>query len=179
LGSDATTGAIAADLRAYRLALPRHTVVALRLATASAWGDNRRRRIFSASGPGPQSDAFEIGTGAIGLLRGFDSSDVVGQRAAVANVDLRFPIRYVQRGFGTLPLFVRTIHAAVFADVGNAWTGTFRARASRRSIGAELSLDSVVGYSLPVTLTSGIAWRQDPGSERRGWAVFGRVGRAF
>ena len=178
-GSDATTGAAAVDARAYAHVGPRHAAVALRAAAASAWGDARRRRIFSASGGGPQPDGFDIGTDAIGLLRGFDSAAVVGDRAIVANADLRFPIRYVQRGFGTVPLFVRTLHGAVFADIGSAWTATFRRSDLRRSFGAELSLDSVVGYALPITLTSGAAWRDDPVSGTRGWAAFGRVGRAF
>ena len=43
------------------------------------------------------------------------------------------------------------------------------------SFGAELSVDAVVGYVLPLTFTGGTAWA----SQNRGWAVFGRVGKAF
>jgi hypothetical protein len=179
LGSDATTGAIAADLRAYVPAKPRHAVIALRAAGAASSGDSRRRRLFSASGSGPQTDDFDVGTEAIGLLRGFDASDVVGEHAAVVNADFRFPVRYVQRGVGTLPVFLRSIHGAVFADIGNAWNGAFQRTEVRRSFGAELSADTVLGYALPVTLTSGIAWRDDPLKARGGWAVFARAGRAF
>jgi hypothetical protein len=178
-GSDATTGAIAADMRGYFHVGPRHAALALRGAGASSWGDQRRRRVFSASGAGPQFDAFDIGTDAIGLLRGFDSASVGGERAVVANIDFRFPIRYVQRGFGTIPLFVRTVHGALFADAANGWTGRFHAGDFRRSFGAELSLDTVAGYALPLTFTSGIAWRDDPVNARRAWAVFGRLGHAF
>jgi dipeptidyl aminopeptidase/acylaminoacyl peptidase len=178
-GSDATTGAAAADVRAYVRTGPGHTALALRAAGASSWGDDRRRRVFSASGAGPQSDGFDIGTDAIALLRGFDSASVVGDRALVANVDLRFPIRSIQRGVGTLPMFFRTFHGALFADAGNAWSGTFRRADLRRSFGAELSLDTIVGYALPLTVTSGVAWRDDPVNSRTGWAAFGRVGRAF
>jgi hypothetical protein len=178
-GSDATTGAFAADGRAYVAAGRRHGVIALRAAAASSSGDNRRRRVFSASGSGPQSDDFDVGTDAIGLLRGFDSADVVGQHAVVANVDFRFPLGYVQRGVGTLPVFVRSIHAAIFADAANAWNGAFHRSDVRRSFGGELSADTILGYAVPVTFTSGIAWWDDPPTARRGWAVFGRVGRAF
>jgi hypothetical protein len=179
LGSDATTGAVAADARAYLHAGMRHAALAFRGAAAASWGDGRRRRVFSASGSGPQFEDFVIGSDAIGLLRGFDSASVVGERAVVANVDYRFPVRYVERGFGTVPLFVRTIHAALFADTGNAWTGTFDGADMRRSFGAELSVDTVVGYALPLTFTSGVAWRDDPVNVRKQWAAFGRVGRAF
>jgi hypothetical protein len=179
LGSDATTGAVAADARAYVRAGPRHAVLAFRAAGASSWGDHRRRRVFSASGAGPQADDFDIGTNAIGLLRGFDSAAVAGDRAIVANADFRFPIRRIQRGFGTAPVFFRTLHGAAFADAANAWTQRFHRADVRRSFGAELSLDTVIGYQLPLTFTAGIAWRDDPANGRRGWAGFGRVGRAF
>jgi len=179
LGSDGTTGAVAADGRAYVRAGPRHAALAFRAAGASSWGDDRRRRVFSASGAGPQFDGFDIGTDAIGLLRGFEPASVVGDHALVANVDYRFPIRYVQRGIGTLPLFFRTIHGAVFADVGDAWTDGFDRADVRRSFGAELSLDTVIGYALPVTFTSGVAWRDDRVNNRRDAVGFARVGRAF
>ena len=179
LGSDATTGAIAGDGRGYvRLGLS-HAVLAVRAGAAMSWGDDQRRRVFSASGAGPQLDHFDIGTDAIGLMRGFDSASVVGDRAVVANVDLRFPIRYVQRGVGTVPVFFRTLHGALFGDLGTAWVGTSKRSDVRRSFGAELSLDTVVGYALPLTFTSGIAFRDDPVNAQRGWAAFGRVGRAF
>jgi outer membrane protein assembly factor BamA len=178
-GSDATTGAVVADARGYLPLGSRHTALAVRGAGASSWGDTGRRRVFSASGPGPQFDNFGVGTDAIGLLRGFDEASVVGERAIVANLDLRFPIRYVQRGFGTVPVFLQTIHGALFADAGNAWTGGFDAADLRRSLGAELSLDTVLGYVIPVTFTGGIAWRHDPVEAHRGWAAFGRIGRAF
>jgi hypothetical protein len=97
----------------------------------------------------------------------------------VANVDFRFPLGYLQRGAGTLPAFVRSIHGALFADVGSAWNGAFHRGDVRRSFGGELSADTILGYAVPVTFTSGIAWRDDPVTARRGWAVFGRVGRAF
>jgi hypothetical protein len=71
------------------------------------------------------------------------------------------------------------VHAAVFADAGNAWTERFRRADSRKGIGAELSLDAVLGYAMPVTFTTGLAWRDDPVGARQGAAVFGRMGRAF
>ena len=178
-GDDGDTGAMVADVRWYLRARPRHGAIALRLSGAFSWGDAETRRRFSASGSGPQAGGFDVGFDAIGLLRGFDESDVIGDRAAVLNVDYRFPLRHVERGFGTLPLFLRNLHGALFADAGNAWTNGFRRSDVRRAFGAELSADAVVGYVLPLTVTGGAAWRDDPVSRARGWAVFGRVGRAF
>jgi len=179
LGSDAGTAAMTFDARAYHHAGRRHAVLALRAAGASAWGDSRARRVFSATGPGPQIDDFNFGRDAVGLVRGLDTDAVVGQHALVGNVDYRFPLRSVQRGVGTVPVFFRTIHAAVFADAGHAWNDTFHRSDVRFSMGGELSLDAMVGYALPVTFATGVAWRDDPVGGRRGVTAFGRIGRAF
>ena len=50
---------------------------------------------------------------------------------------------------------------------------------ARVSLGVELSVDTVLGYSLPVTFTSGAAWRHDGVTDRNSGAIFGRIGRAF
>jgi hypothetical protein len=49
----------------------------------------------------------------------------------------------------------------------------------RRSFGLELSLDTIVGYSFPLTLTGGVAFRDDPVAGRRDVVGFARIGRAF
>ncbi len=172
-------GAMTVDGRSYWRVIPRHGVIAARVAGASAWGDRHRRRVFEAAGAGPQPSGFDFGSGAVGLLRGFRAADLFGQHAAVVNLDYRFPLGWPQRGLGTLPLMARSIHGAVFADVGHAWDGAFRAADVRRSFGVELSADTVIGYALPLTVTAGAAWRDDPSGRRRGWAAFARAGRAF
>jgi hypothetical protein len=179
LGSEASTAAMTFDVRGYRRAGIRHGVVALRAAGAAAWGDEHARRFFSAAGSGPQYGGFDVGSGAVGLIRGLDTDAVVGDRAAVVNVDYRWPLWSVERGVGTVPVFFRTVHAAVFADAGNAWTERFRRADIRKAVGAELSLDAVLGYAMPVTVTTGVAWRDDPVGARQGAVVFGRMGRAF
>jgi WD40 repeat protein len=179
LGADADASAFIIDARAYVRAFRRHGVVAARVAAAASTGDERTRRTFSAGGAGPQGGGFDFGVDAIALLRGFEASDLAGDRAAVINLDYRFPIAWPQRGAGTLPVLLRAIHGAVFADAGHAWTERFRASQMRRAIGAELSFDIVFGDALPLTFTGGVAWRIDPADEHRGAAAFGRIGRAF
>ena len=56
---------------------------------------------------------------------------------------------------------MHTIHAAVFADAGHAWTRSFSAHDLKTSAGAELSIDIVAGYSLPFTAVVGAAWGHD------------------
>jgi surface antigen Omp85-like protein/WD40 repeat protein len=179
LGSDAASRAMTIDARGYVHLGPRHAAAAFRAAAASAWGDENARRLFSAAGSDAASASFDFGRSAVGLLRGFESDSVAGSRVAVANVDYRFPLRYIERGSGTVPLFLRTMHGAVFVDAANAWDRGFSWNDVRVSTGAELSLDTVVGFGLPLSFTAGLAWRHDPVGRQDGVAVFGRIGRAF
>ena len=114
------------------------------------------------------------------LLRGFPDDSFAGSRVAVMNADYRWPIARPQRGVGTWPLLVHSLHAAVFADAGHAWTRTFTAHDLKLAAGAELSFDLVGAYSLPLTVTTGIAWGRD-GSHTvsGGTTTYVRIGRAF
>ena len=179
LGADGDASAVIADIRGYRQAGPRHAVLAGRLAAARAGGDESVRRLFGAGGTTAGLPLLDFDLGAIGLLRGFDSSDVVGRSALVANVDYRVPLLWIERGSGTWPLFLRSVHGALFADAGSAWDQRRTSDDWRASFGAELSSDLVIGYSLPLTVAGGIALRHDPTRRSRGATFFGRIGRAF
>ena len=96
------------------------------------------------------------------------------------NADYRWPVARPQRGDGTWPLFLHTVHAAVFADVGHAWTRTFAAHDLKSSVGGELSLDVIAGYSFPLNAVFGAAWGHDgSGVVRDGARFYVRLGRAF
>lgn len=177
LGADADATAVVADARTYLRVVPRHGVLAARVAGAASWGDERLRRVFSAGGPGPAGGGFGVDADAIGLLRGFDDADLVGERAAVVNLDYRVPVAWVQRGVGTWPVFLRAIHGALFFDAGHAWDRAFSSADIRRSFGAELAFDAVFGASFGATIATGVAVRHDRGE--RDAAAFVRVGRAF
>jgi hypothetical protein len=174
-GSDGDGSAATVDMRRYVAVMPRHAVLAGRFAAATTWGDRAVRRVFSASGSGPQPGGFAFGSDAIGLLRGLSDDELAGRHAVVANVDYRLPLWRIDRGLGTLPIFARVLHAAAFVDAGHAWDSAFDRRDVVTAIGAELSLDAVVGYGLPLTFTTGAAWI----SQDRGFSAFGRIGRAF
>ncbi len=104
---------------------------------------------------------IDFSTAPTTLMRGFPTDTFAGSHAALVNVEYRFPLSRPQRGFGTWPLFVRAIQAAVFTDVGHVWTASFRASDGKASSGAELSVDTVLGFQLPVTATVGTAWGHD------------------
>ena len=178
-GSDADNGAAVVDIRGFRRIFGPHTVLAARVAGAAAWGALDGRRFFSAAGPGPSTAAFDFGRDTIGLLRGFARENILGSRAAVANLDLRVPIARVQRGLGSWPIFFRSVHAAAFLDSGSAWDSAFRAADLRTSLGGELSLDAVVIHNTPFTLTGGAAWLRDPLARASKPALFWRIGYAF
>jgi hypothetical protein len=178
LGADADASAVVADARHYLRVFPRHGVLAARVAGAASWGDERLRRVFAAGGSGPQVAGFAVDVDAIGLLRGFEESDQIGERAAVVNLDYRFPLAWVQRGIGTWPIFLRSIHGAVFADAGHAWDRRFDRSAVRRSVGGELSFDAAFGSSFGMTIATGLAWRRDRDGARD-VVAFARIGRAF
>jgi len=174
-GSTGDGGAMTFDVRGYLPVRPRHAVLAVRGAAASTWGSDDVRRIYSASGSAAQPGGFRLSSDAIGLIRGVEDDGIFGPHAAVVNVDYRAPLLRVDRGWGTLPFFARVLHGAVFADVGHAWNGRFRAADATASLGAELSLDTVIGFHFPLTMTAGAAWV----SHDRGFSAFGRIGRAF
>ena len=174
-GSEGNGVAMTVDARGYVPVRPRHAVVAARGAAALTWGDDRVRRVYSASGDASQPGGFRFGSDAVGLLRGVGDDEVIGRRAVVINLDYRVPLRRIDRGWGTIPVFARALHGAAFVDVGHAWNGRFRGSDATVSLGAELSLDAVIGFRLPVTVTTGAAWV----SHDRGVSAFGRIGRAF
>jgi hypothetical protein len=179
LGSDANATTISADLRAYPRLGGRHRVLALRAAFAASYGDRAGRRVLGAGGAAAPGSTIAFGRDAIGLARGFATDDIVGTRAAVVNVDYRFPLWNVERGAGMLPLFIRRFHAAVFADGAHAWRRTFQVSDARASAGVELSTDIVLGHYLPLTVTGGVAFRRDPARVQEGTAAFWRIGYAF
>jgi hypothetical protein len=176
--ADGTADAFTADIRAY-IGAGRHHVLAARAAGGTASGDQGMRRRFGLGGPGPRPASFDFGSGAVGLLRGYSQNAFGGRSVAVMNLDYRFPLLRVERGRGTLPVFMRTIHGSVFADAGAAWDDRFSSDLVRSSVGAELSLDLVAGYFLPLALTGGVAWTDDGDGGARRASFFFRVGRAF
>ena len=180
LGSFADATTTTGDVRAYLPGLAPHHVVAVRLGGGVSTGDATVGRTFLLGGDSPGDGVIDLGSGAFTLLRGFSPNTFAGSHVALVNAEYRWPIARPQRGLGTWPLFLHTVHAAVFADAGHAWTRTFQSSAIKSSAGAHISADVVAGFFAPVTVTVGAAWGHD-GSGRvsdRVTAYF-RVGKAF
>src|SRR5262249_9229499 len=155
-------------------------VLAIRAAAGKSAGSPDIRRTFHLGGPGPDDSVMSFNRDAISLLRGFPVDRFAGSHVALLNVDYRFPIARPQRGDGVWPLFLHTVYAAGFADVGHAWTSSFRARDMKTSIGGELSADILFGYFVPLTISAGAAWGHDGrGIEPDRATFYLRLGRAF
>jgi outer membrane protein assembly factor BamA len=180
LGSSADATTVTGDVRAYLPPLAEHHVLALRVAAGRSVGDPDAGRTFLLGGSFPGGGVADFDSRAISLLRGFVDNRFAGSHVALMNIEYRWPIARPQRGVGTWPLFLHTIHAAVFADAGQAWTRAFRADAVKTSAGAEVSADVVAGYTLPFTFTMGAAWGHDGSGIVASRATgYVRVGKSF
>jgi hypothetical protein len=179
LGAFADSTTLTADARAYLPAMAQHHVVALRIAAAASTGHADMQRTFLLGGHSPNMALADFGSDAFSLLRGFPANRFAGTRVALVNADYRIPLAWPQRGRGTWPLFVRSLHAAVFADAGHTWIRAFRVGDMKAAVGAELSGDFVAGYFLPLTATIGAAVGRDGAGSEAGAVVYIRLGRAF
>jgi hypothetical protein len=179
-GSSADGPRLTGDVRAYLPAFGRHHVIAMRAVGATNGGDLSVGRAFRMGGSARDTGLIDFSTAPTTLMRGFPSDTFAGSHAALVNVEYRLPLARPQRGHGTWPLFLRAVHTAVFSDVGEVWTAGFRAGDVKASFGAELSVDVILGFQLPVTATVGGAWGRD-GSGRvpDHTAFYVQLGHAF
>jgi sugar lactone lactonase YvrE len=148
------------DLRKYFPMPWLHHVVAFRTAGAITFGQQLVQGTFTLGG--------SLGEGALSAggesmyyfpLRGLPGPTLSRSRALLFSTEYRMPLIYSQRGLGTLPLFLNSLHLALFADYGNAWNKHEGLGSKSRlglekfmlGTGAELRADFVLGHGLPVT----------------------------
>jgi len=151
----------AGDWREY-ISLGHHYVVALRGAGGITWGDTLVQGTFGMGGDLGEGTLASSGSLHYFPLRGIPLSTFSATRAMLFSSEFRIPIVSPQRGLGTMPFFLKSVSAAVFADYGNAWyahcssTSGSCDRASDffdhflLSVGAELKGDFIVGHGLPI-----------------------------
>jgi outer membrane protein assembly factor BamA len=162
LGADGDATFLRGDVRAYVPFGPRHAVLALRATGARTTGDAPVRRVLRLGGSDGDRAVLSFDEDASSLLRGFATGQFTGSRLALVNAEYRLPIAWIERGAGTWPIFLRSLHATLFADAGDAWrSGGARPGDWKGSWGGELSTDVVAGFVLPLTLTGGVAWGRD------------------
>ena len=159
LGGDASTRQVRTDVRGYR-SLGRH-VLAARVAAGRNEGDFIPQRELRVGGV---SEGEFIAAGSRDFpVRGYALGTLRGKQAALASLEYRLPLFDIDRGPGVWPVFFHRVIADVFADAGTAWDRN-NVRRSIASVGAEASIDVVLGYFAPFRWRAGVAYRLNGGS---------------
>lgn len=137
-----------------------HHVLAMHYAGGMSEGDRGRRDSFSVGGFGDVSFLDALLSNAIlggSALRGYPSDVRSGRQYQLLQLEYRFPIFRINRGILTLPVFVNRLYAAVFMDVGDAFSGRLNLETFLVGVGGQLLLDFTIGYLLGFTLRVGYA----------------------
>ena len=135
-------------------------MLAMHYAGGMSEGDPGHRDSFAVGGFGESDFVDALINGAVvgGVaLRGYPQFFRSGRHFQLAQFEYRFPIWRINRGIYTLPVYLNRLHAAVFADAGNAFSGPLDLSAFLVGVGAQLMLDFTLGYLLPFTLRVGYA----------------------
>ncbi|MEO0092293.1 MAG: DPP IV N-terminal domain-containing protein [candidate division WOR-3 bacterium] len=91
-------------------------------------------------------------------IRGYLGTEIKTQHLLKATAEYRFPLIWIERGLGTLPLFFKNISGAVFYDIGSKYEDR-KLKTDKRlmAVGCELNLQTLFFYEIPVNLKIGIA----------------------
>ena len=106
-------------------------------------------------------------------LRGFAPAALVGDQFHLVNAEYVFPIAYVHRGLGTLPLYLGRVYALVFVDAATATRETLADALWSAGVGAELRATFDLLYGSPLTLRLGFAQGATEGGETQVYFVSG------
>lgn len=129
-------------------------VLALRAAGGVSFGDRYRYGSFRLGGNYGESTFYAL-PDEYQSLRGWPIAAASGDWYYLSSAEYRFPLWRIDRGFGTTPAFLRSLHGAVFADLGNAFDDPADAGAPLLGVGAELRLTSILLWGLPVQFRLG------------------------
>jgi hypothetical protein len=127
----------------------REQTFAWRLRGGLEAASRRRDGPYGLGGLGTQNITQSIldGTRAnTGVLRGYEPGQYRGRQFHLLNAEYRFQLGFIERGWVTLPFFLRRLHGAVLFDAGYARDGDFDWRAIKPTLGAALRLDAVFGF---------------------------------
>ncbi len=147
----------AGDWREY-VKLWRHHVLAFRGMGGMTWGDKVVQGTFGVGGALGEGQFASGGSYNYFPLRGLPLSAISATRAMVLSTEYRFPIYSLQRGLGTVPVYLKDISGAIFADYGDGWNAGNPNKDSIKTffddfflgVGAELRGDFVIGHGLPI-----------------------------
>ncbi len=104
-------------------------------------------------------------------LRGYPVRAAVGTQFHLANFEYRHLLGDIERGLGTLPVYVRRLHVAGLVDSGDAFDGELDPANLKVSVGAALRLDVVFGYFIPGSFDIGYARGLTSGGINETWML--------
>jgi len=110
-------------------------------------------------------------------LRGYPDglSQLNGSDVSLVELEYRFPIASIERGFMAPPIGINRIHGSVFVSSGNAKSGSKRDDIYS-SYGIEFKHEVVLGYFFPLLVEVGYAKGVSQGGED---SVYGRLSGSF
>ncbi len=145
----------------WKLPLGETPALTVRYAGGIRVTDNDRGSAYSLGGSPEQDLATAIiqsqRTSNTGRLRGYEARVVVGDRFHLVNVEYRQRLWLVERGLATIPVYLRRVHLAGFADAGVAYDGDLGDADLKYSLGGALRVDAVFGYFVPGSFELGYA----------------------
>lgn len=153
-----------------------HHVLAGRVALGASAGDARGRSTYALGGLEARNilrdvvDERRTGTDAI---RGYEVAAFRGNAFWLATLEYRLPIIPIELGYETMPLFLDRLYAAMFVDAGDTPRDQLDLEAAKVGAGAELRLDFVLGYYLPITARLGYARGLSQGGIHNPFLVLG------
>jgi hypothetical protein len=150
LGSDLDLDKLTLDARFYQRLLGERDVLAVRAAGGTTYGEPGFEGSFAVGGY-PDASLFDIVRTNNAVLRGYPDNAFSGRRFVTANLEYRFPLFTPERGWRSLPLFLRHFHGTVFLDAADAWSGAFQLEDVKTAAGVALGVDTAIGFALPVT----------------------------
>ena len=151
---------VTAEAREY-LSLPwgRNHVLALRVAVGATFGTDIPQRTFRIGGPYGDNPYVSL-PDRYYALRGYPTSSMRGNHVYIGSAEYRLPLFYVERGFWTAPVWLRSVSLTIFAEAGQVFDTEDYASyagspdgfvafwaATRPAVGVELVGDAVLGWA--------------------------------
>lgn len=142
---------LSAELREYIVnpLAPNH-VFAIRAASGVSFGTSTFLGNYTLGGNIGDS-AFYVRPAEYRMIRGYPFGADRGDNYWLLGGEYRFPLWRMDRGFGTVPAFLRVLHAAAFIDAGNAFNDLESFvdifDDTLIGVGAELRLSTVLFWS--------------------------------
>jgi len=132
-------------------------VLALRASGGASLGDALNFGSFRLGGTFGESGLAVLPSD-YRALRGFPFGTVAGNWYYMGSAEYRMPLWRIDWGLRTYPLFLRTLHGAVFVDVGDAVDDLTQGTSPLVGVGGELRLSTVVGWGAGLQLRAGYAF---------------------